>query len=553
MGMVDEGYLQRARGLVAPDPALHESFAPLLDIADALPSRLGAGGRPLGDDAEIGRMQQAFARRDEWTALLRSRADEDALTAYLWVSFNCAYSQKYPHVASEYLADAPGWRDAPLLAFRAATCAGADAQALAPLLAADPRFGEIEYLLALGRIMQGRLDDADARLQRAVAWHPAWPAGMFSEASVALTAEDFARALDLYDRTLALAPGHADAMIGRVRALVYLGRFADAIAATDILLQGRWYIGDARYWRALAEVQLDQNDRAWDDVEAAGKLLVNADVPKLAGIVAVRRREVEVARQKFELAHERNPNDCETDYDLASVLADQRTWPRAIDLFAATVVCADAAEHGLLAEIAGLRMAAISAERRARQIASKETQIAAGRRMRASAWYNGAVACFNAGRRIEARDLAGKVADDEEFGARAKSLLRASRPGLRPIPCILGGCLCQRKRLLHPPPRAAGPTSPTPCAGTSRSSPTSTTARPRSWTRCCFRAERSAPTSAWPSGPWTAWNSSASAASPSWPRTRRFTIMTRSSTSSTRRGTPTSAARWSGRCRWWTA
>ena len=277
--------------------------------------------------------------------------------------------------------------------------------------------------------MQGRLDDADARLQRAVAWHPAWPAATYSEAGVALTAEDFARALDLYDRTLALLPDHADAMLGRVRTLVYLGRFADAIGATDRLLQGHWYLGDARYWRALAEVQLDENDAAWTDVELAGKLLMNADVPKLAGIVAVRRREIDVARQKFEVAHERNANDCETDYYLGSVLADQGAWPRAIELFGATTVCIDAAERGLAAEIARIRTTAMAAERRDRQIESKEKQIAAGRRTRASAWYNGAVACFNAGRRIEARDLAGKVVDDEQFGDRARALLTRLGPG----------------------------------------------------------------------------------------------------------------------------
>ena len=68
--------------------------------------------------------------------------------------------------------------------------------------------------------------------------------------------------------------------------------------------------------------------------------------------------------------------------------------------------------------------------------------------------------------------------------------------------------------------------SPIRSAGTSPSSPTSTTARPRWSTPCSSRAARSAPTSAWPNARWTTPTSSASAASRSWPRTRRSTTTT---------------------------
>ena len=88
-------------------------------------------------------------------------------------------------------------------------------------------------------------------------------------------------------------------------------------------------------------------------------------------------------------------------------------------------------------------------------------------------------------------------------------------------------CLWPRKPPL-PLPTRSGATSP--------SSPTSTTARPRWSTPCCTRAASSAPTSAWPSAPWTTPTSSASAASRSWPRTPPSTTRTSSSTSSTRPG-----------------
>ena len=88
---------------------------------------------------------------------------------------------------------------------------------------------------------------------------------------------------------------------------------------------------------------------------------------------------------------------------------------------------------------------------------------------------------------------------------------------------------------------------------TSPSSPTSTTARPRWSTGCSSSRAPIATTSARSSGRWipTIW--SASAASPSWPRPRRSSGRTPGSTSSTRRATPTSAARSSASSTWWTA
>ena len=84
---------------------------------------------------------------------------------------------------------------------------------------------------------------------------------------------------------------------------------------------------------------------------------------------------------------------------------------------------------------------------------------------------------------------------------------------------------------------------------TSPSSPTSTTARPRSSTTCSGRPAPSARTRSSPSASWTRTISSASAASRSSRRTRRVRWQGQSrSTSSTRRATPTSAARSSARC-----
>ena len=82
-----------------------------------------------------------------------------------------------------------------------------------------------------------------------------------------------------------------------------------------------------------------------------------------------------------------------------------------------------------------------------------------------------------------------------------------------------------------------------PRSATSPSSPTSTTARRRSWTPCSGSRVRSATTRTSQSACSTRWTSSARRASRSSPRTRPSGTGRRRSTSSTRPATPTSAAR----------
>ena len=169
------------------------------------------------------------------------------------------------------------------------------------LLARDPRFVETKYYLGSYDVSllitgQDKLDEADHLFDEAYAWRPEWPALTQSIANVAMTVEEFERAALFYERTLALEPHAVDALLGKARALTYLGRSVEAIATLDTLLAERWFVGDARYWRALNESELERNDEAWTDIELAAKLLVNAEVPKLAGLIAYRRHELDVSR-----------------------------------------------------------------------------------------------------------------------------------------------------------------------------------------------------------------------------------------------------------------
>jgi tetratricopeptide (TPR) repeat protein len=126
--------------------------------------------------------------------------------------------------------------------------------------------------------------------------------------------------------------------------------------------RGRLYLVDTRYWRAMDEYQLGRLDEAWNDIEESKKLFVNALVPKLAGLIAYRRQQIDVARDRFEESRQRNAEDCETGFYLGMTLADLKSWTRSAEVLIDAVRCFDSAERVLTTDIARIR---ISSESRA--------------------------------------------------------------------------------------------------------------------------------------------------------------------------------------------
>src|SRR5262249_25203341 len=167
---------------------------------------------------------------------------------------------------------------------------------------AEPRFVETHYLLgatAFATQLLNGIDEAETHFETAYGWRPDWPSLTMAIANLALTAENFDRAAEVYSKTLALVPDHPDALLSSMRAFTYAGRHADAIRSADRLLAINRNPGDARYWRALNEEQMDRHGAAWDDIERAAEAMVSPDVPKLAGIIAINRRQLDVARQRL--------------------------------------------------------------------------------------------------------------------------------------------------------------------------------------------------------------------------------------------------------------
>ena len=422
LGTEDSGYLKRAGDLALPST----STAQLLEIAATLPTR--GPGRQVSDDVELARMQAANRNREAWTEALRLHADESALSASLWLSFNCSYVGAGQQTIGEWLALVPTWRHTPLLAFNASICGSYSRSSFDAVLEAEPRFKELHYYIGLSAGFAGKIDESMEHLLLAYAWRPRWPAVTNALAADYIALEEFDKAIEFYDHTLEVLPAFPDALLGKAKAQTYAGSYVEALATIDRLLAlERWLVADARYWRAINENQLDRLEVAWDDVELAAKLMRNAAVPKLAGIISYRRHQLDIARAKFEESWKFGRDDCETGFYLGIVLAEQSTWARTAEVLTDTTACLAKAEEKLKTEIAAIQISTDHPERQIRQVRKREQEIVKGQRMTATSWFNIAVSYYSLSRTAEAREYAEKVAADEQFGERARDLLSRLR------------------------------------------------------------------------------------------------------------------------------
>jgi len=408
LGLRDSSYLEQARSA---------NFDPtddvLFDVIETLPRQ--ARTYRTADDDGLAASTRGRRNRDAWRPLLRERRDRHFLAAEVEAAYECAFGDR-----SRDRVDVGG--DAvqtPLIQFTLATCRNIDTALLETLLRENPRFVEINFFLALASLT-GNPDRPLQRLQAALEWRPDWRPPLVTAGDLAVRIEDFGRAVEFYDRALASGPPNPDIRLRRVRALSYAGRYQLALdAADEMLTDRRWYAGGALYWRAWNEAQLDRVDAAWTDVHDAAKLVVDADVPKLTGVLAIRRGELTVAREQLEIAHSRNGSDCETSALLGEVKLELREWAAASPSLIEAVACLDTRDAEVREQIRGFQ----SASGREAALRHREEELAGNQRLRMRSWFNLAAAAFNSNDTTTARTYAERVVDDERFSARARELL----------------------------------------------------------------------------------------------------------------------------------
>ena len=203
-------------------------------------------------------------------------------------------------------------------------------------------------------------------------------------------------------------PDHAEALLGKVRALTFAGRYQDALAAIDALLALERLVYRRRPLLARAERGAARTAR-----RGVGRRRAGGEADHQRGGPEAGRRSSPcagsswpVARAKFEEAQQRNDADCEMPFYLGDAC-----WPSSgsgqpsVEAFVSSrgLPRRSAGGPSKAADRAAPQAPGGARERQARQIARREQQLAAQARMRATSWFNTAAACFNLSRHDEAQ------------------------------------------------------------------------------------------------------------------------------------------------------
>lgn len=419
VGIRRDDYLTVAAGLQDAVPADRARL--LLDAVELVP------WHPLAvspEEREAQFERQTGIRDSLRPALegLDRAAGDDLAASYLSLAVRCAW----PFYTDEPDPAQPrAGAGTVLIAYRQATCArGIDAAALTALRQREPRFEELELFfgdetLAGGTLMRARTHYEAAR--RAI---PSMVPASLRLGNIHMVLEEFEAAEREYARVLVAVPRQSDAMLGRARALGYLKRHEEAIASLSDMIDGRWLVGDAYYWRAWNHFQLQDLDAAERDVAEALALLVNARVHALDGYIKSARGRWSEAQRAFEESLALDSADCDVMLSLATALARLDSWPDAASRFVSGAGCLVSWQHELRRRLSEIASAEEMDERvRARFTARTEAALAQANEQEGLARLNAALMFANAGQSDEARRHARAAAAWPERSAQAASLL----------------------------------------------------------------------------------------------------------------------------------
>jgi tetratricopeptide (TPR) repeat protein len=356
------------------------------------------------------------------------------LAQYLATSLECAHPPA-PRPATAHAVSppdpAPNTEDAPpIVAYRVATCAAARRPALEALRAAIPEFVETSLFLgqiAVAAIADGGAGDPHALVAETLRRFPESPAATFLGATLQHAVSDWERAIDLYDRTLALKPLHEDAWAGRTISLTELARHGEAIdAATRMIDLKLDNVDQALYWRAWNYHAQNRFTEARADIEEARRRRRSEEILTLAGIIEHDQEDLDAARQDLTDARRMGRgSNCRADWYLGSVLVKQRQWKDAAPTFEAAMTCyaidVKARENAIRALEDKTGVDAVFKQSR---IARLRREIELQRRQHLAAAFNAANSFAQSGDLEKARPLIDVAAADPDLSDEIDELRR---------------------------------------------------------------------------------------------------------------------------------
>jgi tetratricopeptide (TPR) repeat protein len=379
LGLPVTPWLERANAATENDP-LRIAYE---RMAAAVPADALSGDR----EAFIGRPREFIdpqTRRTKLETLADGSASRE-LRAYVQGALVCAFS-----TAEDIDAFVKSIEEtaAPLLHYRAGLCLAEHASRLRRLQESEGGFVDADY--PLGRYARDDAapdqEEAMRRFQSASAAFPASSSIPTAIGNLYRAWEEWAPASTAYESALALRPTHPDALLGRTIALSHLGRHQESLDTVARLIEvGRWFQGEAYYWRGWNHLQLKDYPAARTATDRAKSLMVNASVFVLSGMIDWSMMRLDTAEREFEQALTMDFGQCDAALFLGGVRAEMAKAEPALAAFNQARQCYDLSIAVRRKLIEAVLAGKGSEPTKARQVASQERAIAASESRRADA------------------------------------------------------------------------------------------------------------------------------------------------------------------------
>jgi tetratricopeptide (TPR) repeat protein len=413
-------------GLVAADPAL-APYASWLELLDGLPNKVkgNAGIDRIGGRTLEAQLDWVNARVPDLDRELGERASTDDLAAALRLALRAAFFYKFPEKLDpkSYVKVHPNSR---LIAFQAAVSPSLEIDQLEALLALDAGFSEVHYYLGEVALLGGKVLTAERHYLAVQEKIPESLSVLISLAKVAFQMEEIESCLQYNEQALTLLPTYRDALLGKGLCLGYLGRHEEALSVLGRLLEfGAYYLGEAHYWTAWNDNELERLEEGRRSIEAAKVFLVGvSDVAALSGIIAYRQARLDDAERDLRQALNLEPADSDAAYYLGRLYADRKDWLNSGIYFAGAALSLEEKERGMEKKIEEIEASDMAPERKTRLVVKKRVQILSVQATKATCQYNGAAGFHNAGSFERALDLARLAAAHPSFAGKAAELIK---------------------------------------------------------------------------------------------------------------------------------
>jgi tetratricopeptide (TPR) repeat protein len=419
LGMASNTYIDKALELTREYPSL-TGFVPYVEIAGVFWVQGKGIMRDIDERFPWHETEDKLKRMDDE---LREKAKADEFFAYMYTFLKCAYANPYQERGefAELLSIFPG---SLLLKYKQAICPRENADLLQGLLAEEPRFYEAEYFLGNLSLQQGLLLEAENHYLKAFEGIPESPQITISLGAIYLATEELERSLEYYEKTLALAPEYRDALLGKGICLSYLGKPEAAIDVMQkIIGLGHWLIGEAYYWLAWNEHELNKLETAAADIEQSKtRLPTSTEVFTLSGIIAFELGDLAKAERDFKEALQYSASNSEALFNLGSLYAKKENWKDSGFYFEKAGFSFEFQEKALREKMRQIEQSTMSPERKERLLRKKTLQLGRTSLTKATAFYNAAAGYVNSGQKYKGLEMATRAAEHPSFKAKAEEL-----------------------------------------------------------------------------------------------------------------------------------